>query len=70
MEKLQLDEVRRNYVDPKAAVTPAAHKLEIWPRYVISIRQHEEQILLCYEVSCKVLRLAFTIEYFFTLKCS
>merc|ERR1719323_301032 len=32
------------------------HKLEIWPGYVTSIRQHEDQILLCCEVSCKVLR--------------
>jgi len=56
MEKLQLEEIRRNYFDPKAAVTLAAHKLEIWPGYVTSIRQHEEQIMLCCEVSCKVLR--------------
>ena len=54
--KLQLEEIRRNYFDPKAAVTLAAHKLEIWPGYVTSIRQHEEQIMLCCEVSCKVLR--------------
>ena len=32
------------------------HKLEIWPGYVTSIRQHEDQILLCCEVTCKVLR--------------
>ena len=56
MEKLQLEEIRRNYFDPKAAVTLAAHKLEVWPGYVTSIRQHEEQIMLCCEVSCKVLR--------------
>ena len=56
MRKLQLEEIRRNYFDPKAAVTLAAHKLEIWPGYVTSIRQHEEQIMLCCEVSCKVLR--------------
>ena len=54
--KLQLEEIRRNYFDPKAAVTLAAHKLEIWPGYVTSIRQHEEQIMLCCEVSCKVFR--------------
>ena len=32
------------------------HKLEIWPGYVTSIRQHEDKILLCCEVTCKVLR--------------
>ena len=68
MEKLQLEEIRRNYFDPKAAVTLAAHKLEIWPGYVTSIRQHEEQILLCCEVSCKVLRLAFNCRLFLDIK--
>ena len=68
MEKLQLEEIRRNYFDPKAAVTLAAHKLEIWPGYVTSIRQHEEQILLCCEVSCKVLRLVFNCRIVVDIK--
>ena len=38
------------------SVKLANHKLEIWPGYVTSIRQHEDQILLCCEVTCKVLR--------------
>ena len=38
------------------------HKLEIWPGYVTSIRQHEEQILLCCEISCKVLRTDTVLE--------
>ena len=63
-----MEEIRRNYFDPKAAVTLAAHKLEIWPGYVTSIRQHEEQILLCCEVSCKVLRLAFNCRLFLDIK--
>ena len=56
MEKMQLELIRRNYFDPNAAVLLNQHKLEIWPGYVTSIRQHEEQILLCCELSCKVLR--------------
>ena len=56
MEKMQLELIRRNYYDPKAAVILKQHKLEVWPGYVTSIRQHEEQILLCCEISCKVLR--------------
>ena len=68
MEKMQLEEIRRNYFDPKAAVTLAAHKLEIWPGYVTSIRQHEDQILLCCEVSCKVLRLVFNCRIVVDIK--
>ena len=56
MGQLQLEELRRNYYDAKAAVKLPQHKLEIWPGYVTSIRQHEEKMLLCCEVTCKVLR--------------
>merc|ERR1712179_805275 len=62
MEKMQLELIRRNYYDPKAAVLLKQHKLEIWPGYVTSIRQHEEQILLCCEISCKVLRTDTVLE--------
>merc|ERR1719435_42579 len=56
MEKMQLELIRRNYFDPKAAVTLGQYKLELWPGYATSIRQHESQILLCCEVSHKILR--------------
>merc|ERR1712227_1088238 len=62
MEKMQLELIRRNYFDPKAAVVLNQHKLEIWPGYVTSIRQHEDQILLCCEISCKVLRTDTVLE--------
>lgn len=62
MEKMQLELIRRNYYDPKAAVLLKQHKLEVWPGYVTSIRQHEEQILLCCEISCKVLRTDTVLE--------
>ena len=39
-----------------------ASSLEVWPGYVTSIRQHEEQILLCCEISCKVLRTDTVLE--------
>ena len=31
MEKLQLELIKRDYYDPKAAVHLKAHKLELWP---------------------------------------
>lgn len=33
------------------------HKLELWPGYVTSIRQHEHDILMCAEITNKVMRL-------------
>ena len=44
------------FLDPKAAIILKQHKLEVWPGYVTSIRQHEEKILLCCEISHKILR--------------
>lgn len=31
-------------------------RLEIWPGYITSIRQHEEDILVCTEISHKIMR--------------
>lgn len=31
-------------------------RIELWPGYVTSIRQHEQDILVCAEVSHKVMR--------------
>ena len=45
-----------DYCAHKAAIILKQHKLEVWPGYVTSIRQHEEKVLLCCEVSSKVLR--------------
>jgi len=56
MENMQLELIRRDYYDPKAAIILKQHKLELWPGYVTSIRQHEEKILLCCEISHKILR--------------
>lgn len=33
------------------------YRLELWPGYVTSIRQHEYDILLCAEISSKVMRM-------------
>jgi len=56
MEKLQLELIKRDYFDPKAAVKLNQYKLELWPGYVTSIRQHEDKILLCCEIGNKILR--------------
>jgi len=56
MEKLQLELIKRDYYDPKAAVHLKQYKLELWPGYVTSIRQHENKILLNCEIGNKILR--------------
>ena len=56
MNCLNLQLLRRNFYDPKAAIMLRDYKLELWPGYVTSIRFHENKILLCCEISHKVLR--------------
>lgn len=40
------------------------HNLELWPGYITSIRQHEHDILLCSEISYKVLRTETVYDLF------
>ncbi|XP_066143660.1 piwi-like protein Siwi [Euwallacea fornicatus] len=47
----------RNYYDPKLKVEMRNHKLELWPGFVTSMKQHEQHILLNVDLSFKVLRL-------------
>merc|ERR1719402_1261582 len=54
--------VGRNYYDPTAKVELKQFKLELWPGYETSIRQHEDEVLLCCEVSHKILRTDTVLE--------
>ena len=56
LDKMGLSQIRRDYFDPQSAHMFSAHKLEVWPGYVTSIKQHEEKIMLCCEIGNKVLR--------------
>ena len=56
MEQLHLVELNRNFYDPEQASRVDQYPLEVWPGYLTSIRQHENEILLCAEITNKVLR--------------
>ncbi|CAO1313617.1 unnamed protein product [Diamesa serratosioi] len=55
MAKLDLQLVGRNLYDAVAKKKIDA-RIELWPGYITSIRQHERLILLCCEISHKVMR--------------
>lgn len=57
MEGLKLQLVGRNFFDAVAKISIRDYRLELWPGYVTSIRQHEYDILLCTEISSKVMRM-------------
>lgn len=57
LSALELQLLGRDFYDPQAKVMIPDHRLELWPGYKTSIRQHEKDILMCVEVTHKVLRM-------------
>ncbi|XP_034243669.1 piwi-like protein Siwi [Thrips palmi] len=57
LSALELQLLGRDFYDPQARVMIPDHQLELWPGYKTSIRQHEKDILMCVEVTHKVLRM-------------
>ncbi|KAB0805015.1 hypothetical protein PPYR_01985 [Photinus pyralis] len=56
LSHLNLQLVGRNFFDAVAKVSIPEHHMELWPGYVTSIRQHENDILMCAEITHKVMR--------------
>ncbi|KAH8377461.1 hypothetical protein KR093_005619, partial [Drosophila rubida] len=56
MEGMNLQMVSRNYFDPQAKIVLDNYRMELWPGYTTSIRQHESDLLLCAEIAHKVMR--------------
>lgn len=63
MEGLKLQLVGRNFYDAAAAIKIRDYKIELWPGYLTSIRQHEKYISVTVEIDYKVMRMetAYTI---------
>jgi aubergine-like protein len=49
-------QVGRDFFNSADSKTLPQHKLEVWPGILTSIRQHEHNMLMCTEVSSKVIR--------------
>ena len=56
MEGLGLVQVRRDFFDPAAKRDLKQYKLEVWPGYVTTINQMEQDLMLSVKVEHKVLR--------------
>lgn len=54
---LELKLVGRDYYDAVAKIDVPEYRLELWPGYKTSIRQHENDILMCCEITFKVMRM-------------
>jgi len=56
MGTLKMVQMNKNFYDPRAGHMVPQHKLEIWPGYVTAVQEFEGGIMLCCDVSHKVLR--------------
>ncbi|NWI90149.1 PIWL1 protein, partial [Pitta sordida] len=56
LKVLNLHQIGRNYYNPGDPVSIPNHRLMVWPGFSTSILQYEESIMLCVDVSYKVLR--------------
>ncbi|XP_055607759.1 protein aubergine-like [Uranotaenia lowii] len=56
MSGLKLQLIGRNFFDPEAKVAINQFGIELLPGYVTSIRQHEQDILMCTELTHRVIR--------------
>lgn len=56
LEVLKLQLVGRHYFDPNTKITVNELRLDVWPGFVTSIRQHEEDLLMCVDSISKIMR--------------
>ncbi|XP_055531353.1 protein aubergine-like isoform X1 [Wyeomyia smithii] len=56
MAGLKLQLIGRSYFDAEAKVSVRQYGIELYPGYVTSIRQHEKDVLMCAELTHRVMR--------------
>lgn len=56
LSHLEFTQLGRYYFDMHAASNIPAHSLELWPGYITAIHQHETRVLLCADLTFKILR--------------
>ncbi|KAF6198266.1 hypothetical protein GE061_008013 [Apolygus lucorum] len=66
LDGLQLQLVGRDFFDALQKVEIRDFNLELWPGYLTSIRQHENSILMCAEISHKVMRRDTALDFLHT----
>nr|BCS90542.1 piwi protein [Cladonema pacificum] len=59
--------IGRNYYRPQRKIEVKAHKLQVWPGISTSILQYEKDVMLCADVSHKVLRQQSVLEFLYDL---
>lgn len=67
LKHMDMQLVGRNYYNPAMKIDIPAHKMTIWPGFSTSILQYEKSVMLCADVSHKVLRKQTVLEALYDL---
>ncbi|NXW57063.1 PIWL1 protein, partial [Eurystomus gularis] len=67
LKMLNLQQIGRNYYNPNDPINVPNHRLMVWPGFTSSILQYEESIMLCADVSHKVLRSETVLDFIYSL---
>ncbi|KAJ0067569.1 hypothetical protein NL108_008577, partial [Boleophthalmus pectinirostris] len=65
---LKMQQIGRNYYNPNDPLDIPKHKLTIWPGYTTAILAYESAIMLCIDVSHRVLRSETVLDFMINLK--
>ncbi|XP_075032847.1 piwi-like protein 1 [Mixophyes fleayi] len=67
LKMMSMKQIGRNYYNPNDPIEIRAHNLTIWPGFTTSILQYETSIMLCIDVSHKVLRSETVLDLMYNL---
>ncbi|XP_013862602.1 piwi-like protein 1, partial [Austrofundulus limnaeus] len=65
---LNMQQIGRNYFNPNDPLNIPQHKLTIWPGYTTTILRYESSIMMCTDVSHKVLRSETVLDFMISLR--
>uniref|UniRef100_A0A670Y3Z4 Piwi like RNA-mediated silencing 4 n=1 Tax=Pseudonaja textilis TaxID=8673 RepID=A0A670Y3Z4_PSETE len=63
LQKLSMYQIGQNFYSPSDPVEVPQHKLVLWPGFAVSVGHFENKVMLCADVSHKVLRSENVLEF-------
>ncbi|KAM8962021.1 piwi-like protein 1 [Pelodytes ibericus] len=67
LKMMNMKQIGRNYYNPNDPIEITNHHLTVWPGFTTSILQYETNIMLCIDVSHKVLRSETVLDLMYNL---
>ncbi|KAG8597458.1 hypothetical protein GDO81_002286 [Engystomops pustulosus] len=67
LKMMSMKQIGRNYYNPNDSIDVRTHNLTVWPGFTTSILQYETSIMLCIDVSHKVLRSETVLDVMYNL---